>query len=71
MKLFDEMRIAHTKKNVNEMAIFFKEISYMHKKKEENIVYSFYMKLYTEDYKEFELFCRCFSKNRVRSAVIL
>lgn len=40
-------------------------------KKEENIVYSFYVKLYTEDYKEFELFCRCFSKNRVRSAVIL
>lgn len=33
MKLFDEMRIAHIKKNVNEMAIFFKEISYMHKKR--------------------------------------
>ena len=32
MKLFDEMRIAYIKKNVNEMAIFFKKISYMHKK---------------------------------------
>lgn len=32
MKLIDEMRIAYIKKNVNKMAIFFKKISYMHKK---------------------------------------
>ena len=32
MKLIDEMRITYVKKNVNKMAIFFKNISYMHKK---------------------------------------